>query len=86
MRDFVHLVRFLHKKWFTNDHFVPSPEGLLRGLQLNFSGIVAEDFEKLVTVFFEEINRQLAAHQLQEWGVPINIETDTFVELIEYWY
>lgn len=86
VRDFVYLVRYLHKKWFSGGQFSPSPAVLLRGLQLNLNGILPEDFEKLVAVFFAETNKQLAAHHLPEWDVPMNIETDTFVELIEDWY
>lgn len=84
LRDFIYFMRYLRTKWFTDeDEFIPNPVGLLRGLQRNFNGIHPDDFQKLVELFFSEVNKQLIAHEFPEWEIPENLNTDTFVELIE---
>jgi hypothetical protein len=83
LRDFVYLMRYLCKKWFSDELFTPNPSGLLRGLQRNFNGIHHESFGKLVNVFFKEVNKKLIEHSYPEWELPGNLDTDSFVELIE---
>ena len=84
LRDFVYLLRYLRKMWFTDeDEFLPNPMALLRGLQRNFNGILPDDFQKLVDLFFSEVNQRLIAREFVEWEIPENLNTDTFVELIE---
>lgn len=83
VRDLVYFVRYLRKKWFNDeDEFIPHPVGLLRGLQRNFNGIHPDDFQKLVELFFHEVNKKLVAYEITEWEIPENFNSDTFVELI----
>lgn len=83
LRDFVYLMRYLRKKCTFGTHFMFSADILLRGLQRNFNGIHAEDFVKLVERFFANVNKALARYDEQEWELPPNLKTDTFVELIQ---
>jgi hypothetical protein len=83
LRDFVYLMRFLRKKCTFTTHFVLTPEVLLRGLQRNFNGINATDFNQLVKLFFDNVNKVLDAQDEPKWAIPANLTIDTFVELIQ---
>jgi hypothetical protein len=65
----------------SNAAFVLKPIDLLRGLQRNFNGIEVKDFERLVHRFFKNVSERMEDGHL--WQVPTNLNTDTFVELIE---
>jgi hypothetical protein len=83
LRDFVYLLRYLRKKCSSDGKFVLKASDLLRGLQRNFNGIASADFAELVKMFFTNVNLKLRSHQEQEWKIPTNLETDTFIELIQ---
>ena len=81
LRDFVYLMRYLRAACTSGDTVVLSSHSLLRGLQRNFNGIQAHQFEKLVEFFFTNVNKKLEAFG-EYWEIPDNLHTDTFVELI----
>ena len=85
LRDFVYFLRYIrkHSRIGGSANFELTPQVLLRGLQRNFNGIMKEEFQSLVFLFFKNINNALDRLGLTDWEIPNSLYTTTSIDLLK---
>eukprot|EP01118_Nematostelium_gracile_P019435 TRINITY_DN9005_c0_g1_i1.p1 TRINITY_DN9005_c0_g1~~TRINITY_DN9005_c0_g1_i1.p1 ORF type:complete len:134 (+),score=23.44 TRINITY_DN9005_c0_g1_i1:227-628(+) len=70
LRDFVYFLRYLRKHGSKDAIYVDvTPDLLLKAIQRNFNGVSPESFDKIVGLFFDEV-------QKTQYNKVITIEDD----------
>jgi hypothetical protein len=81
LRDFIYFLRFIGRESIRGTWFELTPDVMLQSLQRNFGGVSVQQFERVVALFFREVNEMLRPFGT-EWALPKAVASRKVVEVL----